>query len=204
MKPEEREKQVQIVEAAIRRFSHFGIAKTTLAEIADDVSLSRQAFFYYYHDKNQLIAAVIRKMFHEFVDGVEQGFRSASTAAQAIFSILKTKDDFFKKYSLLALPDNKTEIVQSPDLKKIHTRGQKMMIAMLAAQLERGMESGEFRAMDATRTARLILDILTAYEHAAQHNKQGFVVAEDFSQLIRRQKEVLELLVAGLKNYPSI
>ncbi len=43
MKPEVNDKLDAIIEAAIRRFSHFGIQKTNMTEIADDVALSKQA-----------------------------------------------------------------------------------------------------------------------------------------------------------------
>lgn len=199
MKPEETEKQMQIVDAAIKRFSHFGIAKTTLAEIADDVGLSRQSFFYYYHDKNELIAAVIIRIFAEFISEAEQQFNAAETASQALLSILHTKEFFFKKYALLALQDNKFEIIHSENLKKIQSKGRKRMIALLSKQIERGMATQEFRTTDSVHTARLILEMLTAYEHAAQYNAQGFVAAADFTQLIRRQKEALQLVVSGLQ-----
>ena len=35
-------KKGQIVEAALRRFSHFGIAKTTFTEVAEDLGISKQ------------------------------------------------------------------------------------------------------------------------------------------------------------------
>ncbi|HEU4470022.1 MAG TPA: TetR family transcriptional regulator, partial [Flavisolibacter sp.] len=60
-------KQEHIVEAAIRRFSHFGIAKTTMTEIADDLSLSKQSLFYYFPDKQSLVLAVREKLTENYL-----------------------------------------------------------------------------------------------------------------------------------------
>ena len=57
-----------ILEAAIKRFSHFGVNKTTMTEIADDLAISKPALFYYFQDKNSLIAAVAEKLRDEFLD----------------------------------------------------------------------------------------------------------------------------------------
>ena len=62
MKVESHVKQEQIVEAAIRRFSHFGIAKTTLTEIADDLTITKQVLSYYFPDKQRLVEAVSVKL----------------------------------------------------------------------------------------------------------------------------------------------
>ena len=53
-------KQVLIVEAAIKRFAHFGVAKTTMSEIAADISLSKASLYYYFPDKLSLYGAVLQ------------------------------------------------------------------------------------------------------------------------------------------------
>ena len=52
-------KRSLILEAAIRRFSHFGLAKTTMAEIAQDLSFSKALLYYYYPDKHSLYTAAL-------------------------------------------------------------------------------------------------------------------------------------------------
>ena len=68
MKVEANVKQELIVDAAIRRFSHFGIAKTTLTEVAEDMAVSKQALSYYFADKQSLVNAVIEKITIEYGD----------------------------------------------------------------------------------------------------------------------------------------
>ena len=62
MKSETQVKQEQIVEAALRRFSHFGITKTTVTEVADDLAVTKQVLSYYFPDKQSLVEAAIDKL----------------------------------------------------------------------------------------------------------------------------------------------
>ena len=54
------QKQEAIIEAAIKRFAHFGVSKTTMAEIAADLSFSKASLYYYFPDKLNLFAAVFK------------------------------------------------------------------------------------------------------------------------------------------------
>ena len=53
-------KREAIIEAAKKRFSHFGVGKTTMNEIADDLSISKASLYYYFPDKLNLYAAVLQ------------------------------------------------------------------------------------------------------------------------------------------------
>jgi TetR/AcrR family transcriptional repressor of mexJK operon len=41
-------KRIKILEAATRRFAHFGMAKTTMSEIAKDLNFSKALLYYYF------------------------------------------------------------------------------------------------------------------------------------------------------------
>lgn len=43
-------KREAIIEAAIKRFAHFGVGKTTMTEIGNDLSLSKASLYYYFPD----------------------------------------------------------------------------------------------------------------------------------------------------------
>ena len=58
----------QIVETALKRFSHFGFHKTTMNEIADDLRITKANLYYYYPDKSSLILDVLNFI----IDGIHQ------------------------------------------------------------------------------------------------------------------------------------
>lgn len=194
----EKDKRTQIIEAAIKRFSHFGIQKTTLTEIAEDASLSRQAFLYYFHDKTAIILAVVEQMMAEYMADSEVNFQKAPTAEAAIYTLLTTKEEFFKKYYLLAIQGEESGILHANELTRLIQKGRKQHILQLSKILQQGIDTGEFRTVDTVRNARLILEILHAFEHNLRHRCR-LPEPEDFKNLFHRQKEVLQMLIAGLK-----
>lgn len=194
----EKDRQTQIIEAAMKRFSHFGINKTTLTEIAEDASLSRQAFLYYFHDKNALLLAVVEQMMQEYLNMSVENFQKAGSAEAAIYTLLTTKEEFFKKYYLLAIQGEESGILQSDALSRLIQQGRKQHILQLSQILQEGIDKGEFREVDTLRNARLILEILHAFEHRLR-DRCRLPEPEDFKNLFHRQKEVLQMVVAGLK-----
>ncbi|HAL51791.1 MAG TPA: TetR/AcrR family transcriptional regulator, partial [Sphingobacterium sp.] len=65
-------KRIKILEAATRRFSHFGMAKTTMSEIAKDLNFSKALLYYYFPDKNSLYSAVFEYVIDKMIEDIEE------------------------------------------------------------------------------------------------------------------------------------
>ena len=61
-------KRELIIEGAAKRFIHYGINKTTMNEIADDLSVTKPSLYYYFPDKSSLVHGVIDKIFSDYFD----------------------------------------------------------------------------------------------------------------------------------------
>src|SRR5215203_2124081 len=109
MKAETLVKQVQIVEAALKRFSHFGIHKTTLAEIAEDLSISKQALSYYFPDKQSIVAAVEQKLVDDYKHALAKTLAEAGSVKDALIGLTKIKRSFFEQYYMLATETDSVE-----------------------------------------------------------------------------------------------
>ena len=96
MKVEVNVKQEQIVEAAIRRFSHFGIAKTTLTEVADDLAVTKQVLSYYFPDKQSLVNAVIEKLAIEYGNRLKSEMEKSGSVEEALLKLTEVKGIFFE------------------------------------------------------------------------------------------------------------
>jgi TetR/AcrR family transcriptional regulator len=54
-------KQERITEAAQKRFAHYGLEKTTMNEIAEDIGISKALLYYYFKDKESIFKEVVLK-----------------------------------------------------------------------------------------------------------------------------------------------
>jgi len=53
------DKHIRIVESAQKRFAHYGLEKTTMNEIAEDLGISKASLYYYFKDKEAIFKEVV-------------------------------------------------------------------------------------------------------------------------------------------------
>src|SRR5688572_22093588 len=92
------QKQEAIIEVAIKRFAHFGVAKTTMAEIAADLSLSKASLYYYFPDKLNLYAAVLTAITKSGAEGYKEELDKEKDPFKAILFFLERRTDFIIRY----------------------------------------------------------------------------------------------------------
>lgn len=198
MKIEASEKQEQIVEAAIKRFSHFGINKTTLAEIADDLSISKPSLFYYFSDKGALIVAVASKIINETLDQLEQVFEKHNTIDECLLGMVEVKRNYFKKYALLAMQSNSLDTSKIPDMSQTLGGAFKRTEDLVADLLQNRVETRHIPPADSHKVAKLFLETMMALECGIKM-KNSFPSVDDVEALFDRQRELVTIFLNGIK-----
>lgn len=87
-------KREKILEAAYHRFLHYGYSKTTMNEIAGDLSFSKALLYYYFPDKSQLYVAVMRKLANNYLDKLAQEIVSFDNLKNAFIFQINIQHDF--------------------------------------------------------------------------------------------------------------
>ena len=193
------EKHDLIMEAAIRRFSHFGIQKTNMTEIAEDVSMSKQSLSYYFPDKQFLITAVVKQVIDTYLQEVEANCKQAGSVEQALLRHSEIKKTFFERYYMLYIQNyNTDQKLGKNEILEYKKSVQKRELELISGLIEKGIANNELRAVDATKTGSLVLETLAAFECSVKVEK---VIPQhaDFLAMIKKQKEVLQLFITGLK-----
>lgn len=193
-------KQEHIVEAAIKRFTHFGINKTTLVEIAEDIGISKASLFYYFQDKGILLDAVGQKIINEVLEGFNSALSSASSVEDGLLDFIEVKRQFFKKYMMLALQSDSVEMNKlSPQfthfIQEFHLRTERIVSDFL----KQGIELKTLRPLDTEKTARLLLETLQAFDHCIKC-KSPLLQNKDIDALFEKQKDLIQMLLNGLKS----
>src|SRR5688572_27400921 len=163
MKVESNVKQEQILEAAIRRFSHFGIAKTTLTEVADDLTLTKQVLSYYFPDKQSLVTAAIEKLTIEYGNKLKAEMAKSSSVEKALLKLTEVKGIFFERYFMLVTQAEHLEFVKHNSFNSWRKFLTDKESALLSKLFENGMKTGELKPLDVKKTAELLLDTLYAF-----------------------------------------
>lgn len=193
-------KQKCILEAALRRFAHFGVQKTTLSEIADDLAISKQALFYYFSDKQALIAAVTERIVAEYTADVEQQFAASHSVEEALEKLLDARKKLLEQnYMLVVTLVNSDGSTMNDTIYEVRNKMKEKELHLVAALLHKGVDTGELKPLDGAKTAALLLDTLSAFAQCAI-DRVSVPEPGLLAPLFKKQKEVLHLFYNGLKN----
>lgn len=97
----------EIIDIAIRRFSHYGFSKTTMNEIADDLGITKANLYYYYPDKAALILDVIQSISKILISSEGKLVDSYSgDFLGTLFALLNLRAEHMRKYYMFYINEN--------------------------------------------------------------------------------------------------
>lgn len=193
------QKRDAIIEAALKRFAHFGVAKTTMTEIATDLSISKASLYYYFPDKLSLYAAVLKSITEEAGQKDNEEVMGEKDPQQAILIFLDRRTDFIIRYYNI-LEYIKSVSPNLPDeLKQLFEFFRSHELGRIAAIIERGRASNLFKVDDAKKTAELYFDCLQGMRTTIlAYNNHFFPDKKQFQAILKREKQFTTIFFNGL------
>ena len=195
-------KREQIIEGAIKRFIHFGINKTTMNEIAEDLSVSKPSLYYYFPDKTSLILGVVEKIFNDYFEAVSKERRENNTLEVIIPRLIEIGHKYFQKYYMLHLsggaPDSS---FNSTELRNFVDKMRSKAVSIYAEVFEEAIQRAEIEAQDPSKIADLYMssqDGLTSL-CIMQGNKELMPAKKELKNMLERQLALARLFIKGLK-----
>jgi AcrR family transcriptional regulator len=161
----------ELLASAMELFVERGFASTRLEDVARRAGVSKGTLYLYYANKEDLFKAVVRQTILPMIDDAETSVaefdgHSAELLRHVILSwwvrIGSTKASGISKL-ILAEADNFPELARFYQ-EEVMTRRMRMISNML----ERGVRRGEFRAVDVSQTAQVLIApllMLSTWKH---------------------------------------
>ena len=193
-------KQEVIIDAAIKRFAHFGVAKTTMAEIAADLSLSKASLYYYFPDKLNLYAAVFQKITSQGVEEDDRALAAEKDPFMAIDWFLQKRTAFIVQYQ------NIIEFIKTfgparipPELEPVFNQLKKRELQRLTSIIQKGIDAKIFPLKEAGRTATLFFEFLEGFRTAQLlANKNFFPDKKQLQAILRQEQAFARIFFNGL------
>lgn len=155
------ERKSQILEAAIEVFARLGFHQSRMEDIAGQAGLSKGALYLYYKSKDAIVSALLRYFFTQefkrlqtfveadYAGGVaEQILELTRQLVQAMRWITKMMPIAFEFYALAG---------RDKEVQHFLKQYYQDYCNALARLIERGIEQGEFRPVDAQATATTLV-----------------------------------------------
>jgi TetR/AcrR family transcriptional repressor of mexJK operon len=193
-------KREKILEASYQRFLHYGYSKTTMNEIASDLSLSKALLYYYFPDKSQLYVAVMRKLANEYLQSIENKINSFNDLKQAfVFQVdsqhnfLVTNYNFFDFFRVNEqnLPDAIWQIIG-----EIHQTELRLLSDVIRQEAIKGL----IRQIDnPDEIVDVLLDALHGVRvRSASQKKVRFPQKDQLDEIHTKRLLLIDIFVKGL------
>jgi AcrR family transcriptional regulator len=197
---EKSDKVQLIIEAAQKRFGLYGIEKTSMREIADDLKLSKASLYYYFPDKESLYRAVVKKEQEEFLNKISERILSFHEPEQLLLEYTNARLSYFR--TLLNL--SRLRLEEYSDLKPVfketillfNEKEQEIIIKIF----NKGISNGIFFIKNPDATASLFLDLLKGLRISVFNDKKTlFIEQDEFSRLLENTNAFTKIFINGLK-----
>jgi TetR/AcrR family transcriptional regulator len=191
-------KREAIVEAALKRFMHFGVDKTTMNEIAEDLAISKASLYYYFPDKLNLYAAILKQII-EADEANNKDYLNETDAVKAIDTYLDTRTEFIIKYHNILEYLKTLKLSVPKELELIFNSARSRELNVIATILENNKNARQLKIDDVKKTAELFFDCLEGLRHSIiSHKANFFPDKKQFNALLKREKEFASIFINGL------
>jgi AcrR family transcriptional regulator len=188
-----------ILSAARKRLGLYGFEKTTMQEIADDVSLSKASLYYYFPDKESLFMAVVEKEQEEFFRLTERQVEKIPSADEMLREYIKLRHEYFKKFLNLNKFRFNDFAQMRPHFKELVTSLKSREVTLIIKILDKGRQDGVFRFDDGRDLAQLFLEVLHGLRMIVIHHKPFIeLTRSDFDMMAEKHRKFVELFIRSL------
>jgi len=195
-------KRIRILEAAKRRFAHYGLAKTTMAEIAQDLSFSKALLYYYFPDKNRLYAAVFEMAVDEIINETTEKINKSKDVSEAMDAFLTTRLTVIKEnFNIFEFTYTLRNEIPS-DIESVLPSLFEKEIFQVGLILKKGIDTNEIKVDDIDLTAKILLiSLLGMRIGVLQEFKNLFLPPskEEFDYILNLQKKLSTIFINGLR-----
>ncbi|MFC7526179.1 TetR/AcrR family transcriptional regulator [Parapedobacter sp. GCM10030251] len=193
------EKRDQIIGAALKRFSHFGIAKTTMSEIADDLKLSKANLYYYFPDKFSLIEAIVYQIIEESDVTINQALETIDDTLSLLIRMLDIKKEYVEKYYMLILNLQEMNISDEKWV-QLSEKMFKREVETISRIFKKGIDGGELVTFDVISTSELYVAMIRGLamfcDRAVPHT---LIDRNELLAILDKQKQAAAIFINGIK-----
>ena len=185
-----------ILEAAQKRFGHYGVEKTTMSEIAADIGTSKASLYYYYPDKEHLFLAVINKEMEEFVKAIKKLIEEDESASKKLRRYNSIRLDFFQRLVSLAKLSDSTMTSLKTSLHEFKDTFLAKEKELVQAILNQGIREREFDGISAKAHADLF--VTTMWGMRMLLHRKEIKTEEDYLKVEHYQKQFTALFLKAI------
>ena len=200
---EQDQKREVILEAALKRFTRFGLAKTTMEEIAKDLEMSKGSLYYYFPDKDRIYVAVVERIVAQCFTDVSSFLEQAGSVQEVMDKYLSVKERILLDYHFLFGIHEWVSDKPSSLMRQVGEKVQQAEKCFLSAWIRKGIVMKEIAEKhDPEKTAELLVHVLFGlWVTWCKWQAAGFELqrADNIKEFMSRERMLLTIFFNGLR-----
>jgi AcrR family transcriptional regulator len=189
-----------IIETAQKWFGLYGIEKTSMREIADDLKLSKASLYYYFPDKESLYIAVVEKEQNEFLSLVSESITKGADPEDILRNYSVKRLSYFRTLLNLSRLRLDTYSDLKPVIKETRRVFREKEKEIVLKIFRMGIKKGIFYTDNPDRSASLFLEILKGLRVSVVNDKNTMIIEqEEYDRLLENTVEFTEVFIKALK-----
>ena len=189
-----------ILQAAKARLVAYGLDKTTMNEIADEIGMSKASLYYYFTNKEDLFRAVIQHEHKHFLEEQNTYLNSGLSAYQLLQNYADERLKFFQ--DLLNINKLNLHLIHKskPAFAPLFEVFRQKEILLVHQMLEHGIQNKEFHFFDVRQYAELFIDLIQGLRRNIKLKKDFINISQEDYQMLGRQYHLLvQIFCTGIK-----
>ncbi len=156
-------KQTLILEAAQKRFIHYGYGKTSLDEIAGDLGIGKATIYHYFKNKEDIFLHVLKQESSSLRKTLQKSLEDINSPRE------KLKIFLAKHFEFMSGNVNVSRLMLDPwrNLQPLFDKGLREFyneqFVLLRGILQEGIREKSFRQMDVKQVSVLLLSLLRSF-----------------------------------------
>ncbi len=149
-----------IVNAARKRFAHYGLNKVTMEEIAGDVEMGKASLYYYFPTKESVFEAVVKVEQNQFIYEIENIIKQKGTARQKFIEYVQKRLKYFQELLNLGTLNVYSFMDAKSLFKQLFKNFELHEAELIKKIIDEGKDTGEFKKNLDNNTAIAFLHML--------------------------------------------
>lgn len=157
-------KRIRILEGAVEVIARYGIRKTTMEDIAQKARLKPASVYYYFKNKEELLAAVVRHQAEEIHARIVDSIARAGSAEAKLVAFLLARFSYLDLVVKLREAESSVVLDTYPMIEEVVREYRDKACDLLLEVLELGKEQGEFDIDDPAKLAVGMIVVMRAMD----------------------------------------
>ncbi len=192
----------RILTSAQKLFGHYGLSKTTMNNIADDIGISKASLYYYFKDKENVFIAVAEKEQEYFVQEMKKKIDSTNKSELVLIGYVDLRLRLLKKLLTLGKFSQGNYSEVKPLLATTMRKFRLEEMKMIADIIREGVNRKEFSVKQIDKHAEFFINTLRSIRQmtVTDYTESGTIEIspEKYRKLIQQSKMFTELFIKGI------